>query len=210
MIAHLTGFVLNKTTASVILETAGIGYEVFVPLSTFYKLPAESGKASLHIYTHVREDALALFGFHTRLEKNIFIMLISVSGIGPKLALNILSGIGPQDLLDAIARGDSLRLQAIPGVGKKTAERIALELKDRAAKAMGQEEAIVLPKHGEEDRQLLDDALSALLNLGYSPKVAKPALEKARRQSTGPTLDNMTPENPTLENLIRDALKVLA
>ncbi|MBW2142880.1 MAG: Holliday junction branch migration protein RuvA, partial [Deltaproteobacteria bacterium] len=139
MIAHLKGSVFRKTTESVIIDANGIGYEVFVPLSTFYNLPDEAGSVSLHIYTHVREDILALFGFHTKLEKNIFLMLIFVSGIGPKLALNILSGMGPQELLEAIARGDSLRLQAIPGVGKKTAERIALELKDRALKVLGQE-----------------------------------------------------------------------
>ena len=130
MIAHLTGQVFSKTTQSVLIDTGGIGYEVFVPLSTFYTLPEKNEKASLHIYTHVREDALLLFGFHSKLEKKLFLMLISVSGIGPKLAVNILSGIGPEELLGAIARGDTVRLRAIPGIGKKTAERIALELKE--------------------------------------------------------------------------------
>lgn len=200
MIAHLKGSVYRKTTESVIIDANGIGYEVFVPLSTFYNLPDEAGGASLHIYTHVREDILALFGFHTKLEKNIFLMLISVSGIGPKLALNILSGIGPQELLEAIARGDSLRLQAIPGVGKKTAERIALELKDRALKVLGQEKVPAPHVREGEGRQLLDDALSALLNLGYSAKSANPALEKARA----------TVKEMTLEGLIREALRILA
>jgi len=200
MIAHLKGSVFRKTTESVIIDANGIGYEVFVPLSTFYNLPDEAGSASLHIYTHVREDILALFGFHTKLEKNIFLMLISVSGIGPKLALNILSGMGPQELLEAIARGDSLRLQAIPGVGKKTAERIALELKDRALKVLGQEK-VPRPHIPEgKDRHLIDDALSALLNLGYSAKSANPALEKARS----------TVKEMTLEGLIRETLRILA
>jgi len=200
MIAHLKGSVFRKTTESVIIDANGIGYEVFVPLSTFYNLPDEAGSASLHIYTHVREGILALFGFHTKLEKDIFMMLIFVSGIGPKLAVNILSGIGPQELLEAIARSDSLRLQAIPGVGKKTAERISLELKDRALKVLGQEEAFALHIPEGEDRHLIDDALSALLNLGYSAKSAKPALEKARD----------TVREMTLEGLIREALRILA
>ena len=127
-------------------------------------------------------------------------MLISVSGIGPKLAINILSGIGPQELLEAIAHGDSVRLQAIPGVGKKTAERIVLELKDRALKVLGQEEVSVRHVAGEEDMHLIDDALSALLNLGYSAKFAKPALEKARSAT----------KEMTLEGLIRETLKILA
>ncbi len=200
MIAHLNGIVFRKTTGSVIIDANGIGYEVIVPLSTFYTLPDESERASLHIHTHVREDTLALFGFHTRLEKNIFLMLVSVSGIGPKLAINILSGIGPQELLEAIAYGDSVRLRAIPGVGKKTAERIALELKDRALKVLGQEDFPALDIPEGKDKRLVEDALSALLNLGYSAKSAKPALDKARSQI----------KDISLEGLIREALRVLA
>lgn len=200
MIAHLSGLVFRKTTESVIIDANGIGYKVIVPLSTFYKLPNEAERTNLHIHTHVREDTLALFGFHTRLEKNIFLLLIAVSGIGPKLAINILSGIGPQELLEAIARGDSVRLQAIPGVGKKTAERIALELKDRAMKILGQEEIPAPDISGGENNQLIDDALSALLNLGYSSKFAKPALDKARSAI----------KEITLEGLIREALRLLA
>lgn len=200
MIAHLSGLVFRKTTQSVIIDANGIGYEVIVPLSTFYNLPDEAGRADLHIHTHVREDTLALFGFHTRLEKDIFLMLISVSGIGPKLAINILSGIGPQELLEAIAHGNSVRLQAIPGVGKKTAERMSLELKDRALKVFGQEELPAPDIPEGEDKRRIDDALSALLNLGYSPKFAKPALEKARTST----------KEMTLEGLIREALRLLA
>ncbi|RLC30553.1 MAG: Holliday junction branch migration protein RuvA [Deltaproteobacteria bacterium] len=200
MIAYIKGSVFRKTTQSVIIDANGIGYEVFIPLSTFYTLPDESGQAGLHIYTHVREDTLALYGFHTSLEKDIFMMLFSVSGIGPKLAVNILSGMGPRELLEAIAGGDSIRLQAIPGVGKKTAERIALELKDRALKVLGRQKESLPPIPEGEDKRLIDDALSALLNLGYTAKTAKPALEKAR----------LSFEQITLESLIREALRILA
>ncbi|HBF42721.1 MAG TPA: Holliday junction branch migration protein RuvA [Desulfobacteraceae bacterium] len=200
MIAYLRGQLFAKTTQSVIIETGGIGYEVFVPLSTFYALPENEEDVSLYIYTYVREDALLLFGFHSKLEKTLFLMLTSVSGIGPKLSLNILSGIGPKELLEAIAHGDAIRLQAIPGVGKKTAERIALELKDRATKVLGNEEISPVPVLEEGDRRLTDDALSALLNLGYSPKSAKMAIEKARS-----VIKEMT-----LEGLIRESLRVLA
>ena len=200
MIAYLTGQLFRKTTQSVIIEAGGIGYEVFVPLSTFYTLPEKDEKVSLHIYNHVREDALLLFGFQTKLEKDLFLMLISVSGIGPKLSVNILSGIGPQELLGAIASGDTVRLRAIPGVGKKTSERIALELKDRACKLLDEEEVALPPALEGEEKGLVDDALSALLNLGYSPKAAKMAIEKAR-----PLIQEVN-----LEGLIREALKVLA
>ncbi|SPD72026.1 Holliday junction ATP-dependent DNA helicase RuvA [uncultured Desulfobacterium sp.] len=200
MIAHLHGVLLKKTTESVIIDIAGVGYEVFVPLSTFYKLPEETVEASLHIYTHVREDALSLFGFHTILEKDIFLMLISVSGIGPRLANNILSGMGPQDLLDAIARGDSVRLQAIPGLGKKTSERIVLELKERAVKVYGKKDVPAIHVAGVKEKRLFDDALSALVNLGYTVKTAKPALEKAASAV----------KETTLEALIRESLRILS
>lgn len=200
MIAHLSGQLFKKTTQSVIIDTGGIGYEVFVPLSTFYALPETDERVNLHIFTHVREDALVLFGFHTRLEKDIFLMLISVSGIGPKLSVNILSGIGPQELLDAMARGDAVRLQAIPGVGKKTAERIALELKDRASRIIGREEIPLAAVPEGEDKRLIDDSLSALLNLGYSQKSAGQAIEKARS-----VIKEMS-----LEGLIKEALRILA
>ena len=183
-----------------IIEAGGIGYEIFVPLSTFYTLPEKDETVNLHIYTHVREDALLLFGFQTKLEKDLFLMLISVSGIGPKLSVNILSGIGPHELLGAIASGDTVRLQAIPGVGKKTAERIALELKERACRLLDMEEVAPAPALEAEEKGLVDDALSALLNLGYSKKSAKGAVEKARPADTG----------MTLEGLIREALKILS
>ena len=200
MIAHLNGILLQKSTQSVIIDNSGIGYEVVVPLSTFYALPENDERVSLHIHTHVREDALILFGFQTVLEKDIFLMLISVSGIGPKLATNILSGIGPDDLLEAMAHGDALRLQSIPGVGRRMAERIALELRDKALRVRGDLGAPPARIVSSEDRKVFDDALSALLNLGYPAKSARSAVEKALTHV----------EDVKLEGLIKEALRILA
>ncbi|MBN1847381.1 MAG: Holliday junction branch migration protein RuvA [Deltaproteobacteria bacterium] len=200
MIAHLKGILFKKTPGSMIIDNGGIGYEVFVPLSTFYALPDEAEKVSLHIYTHVREDALVLFGFQTTLEKKIFTLLIAVSGIGPRLAINILSGIGPSELLEAIAGGDAVRLQAIPGVGKKTAERIVLELKDKAQKIKGGVELTQTLITSDPDKRILDDAASALMNLGYPAKSARSAVDK--------TVSQM--KEPKLEEVIKEALKFLA
>lgn len=200
MIAHLSGNLFKKTTQAVIIDAGGIGYEVLVPLSTFYALPEKNERVSLHIYTHVREDTLCLFGFHTKIEKNLFLMLTSVSGIGPKLSVNILSGIGPRDLLEAIAGRDTVRLQSIPGVGKKTAERIALELKDRASRLVTEQQLPAPSVPEGDDKNLLDDALSALLNLGYSPKSAKVAVERARSVA----------REMTLEGLITESLRIMA
>jgi Holliday junction DNA helicase RuvA len=200
MIANLCGLLARKTTQSVVIDIGGIGYEIFVPLSTYYTLPEKDERVSLHVYTHVREDAFLLFGFQTELEKKLFMMLISVSGIGPKLAVNVLSGIGPEDLIRAIATGDALRLQSIPGVGRKTAERIALELKDKALQSMGEYQTSPPATSEEQSSPMVNDAMSALVNLGYSPKPAKAAVEKARS----------TMQRASLENLIKGALKVLA
>jgi holliday junction DNA helicase RuvA len=200
MIAHLNGILLAKTPQSIIIDVGGVGYEASVPLSTFYALPEPNERVGLLIHTHVRDDALVLFGFHTPMEKDLFLMLISVSGIGPKLAVNILSGIGPRELLEAMAGGDALRLQAIPGVGKKTAERIALELKDRASKALGDGERPRTPALKGGERGIEDDALSALVNLGYTAKAARLAVDRAR-SGMGQV---------TLEGLIREALRTLS
>lgn len=200
MIAHLKGILFKKTTQSIIIDVGGVGYEVSVPLSTFYSLPETDESVSLRIHTHVKDDSLTLFGFNTSLEKTLFLMLVSVSGIGPKLSVNILSGMGPQDLLEAIAHGDAMRLQAIPGIGKKTSERIALELKDRAFKALGEMDISPMPIAKGEDRLTMDDALSALMNLGYSPKSAKMAMERAKSRV----------KDMTLEDLIREALRILS
>ena len=200
MIAHLKGVLFRKTTQSIIIDVRGVGYEVSVPLSTFYSLPEIDENVSLKIHTHVKDDSLTLFGFNTSLEKTLFLMLVSVSGIGPKLSVNILSGMGPQDLLEAIAHGDAIRLQAIPGIGKKTAERIALELKDRASKALGEMDISPMPVSRVKDRVIIEDTLSALMNLGYSPKSAKLAIEKAKSRV----------KEMALEDLIRESLRILS
>jgi Holliday junction DNA helicase RuvA len=200
MISHLSGTLFEKSTQSIIIQVGGVGYEVFVPLSTFYALPEKQEPVSLHIHTHVREDALVLFGFSTTLEKSLFLMLVSVSGIGPKLSANILSGIGSEELLRAIATGDAHRLQAIPGIGKKTAERIALELKDRAAALSDDAKMPPLETPGSLTEQRMEDTLSALINLGYSAKMAKAAIDKAKIRVT----------DQSLEALIKESLKILA
>ncbi len=200
MISHLSGTLFEKSTQSIIVDVGGVGYEVFVPLSTYYTLPEHHGPVNLHIHTHVRDDALVLFGFHTKLEKSLFLMLVSVSGIGPKLSANILSGMGPEDLLRAIATGDADRLRAIPGIGKKTAERIALELKERAARFSDDAEMPPVPTGEKLTERLMEDALSALINLGYSAKVAKTAIEQAKSRV----------KDTTLEALIKESLKIMA
>jgi Holliday junction DNA helicase RuvA len=200
MIAHLTGILFSKNPQSIIVDTAGVGYQIFIPLSTFYQLPDEMEKVSLHVYTHVREDMLQLFGFQTEIEKKTFSLLISVSGIGPKLALSILSGIGLGDLLSAIVRADSERITAVPGVGKKTSQRITLELKEKASYLS--EEIEVPPKEKVEikNKEIFDDALSALINLGYPSNSAKRAIENVLRK------DNEI----NLETLLKEALRSLA
>ena len=199
MIAHIKGHLQKKSTSAIIIDNGGIGYEVITPLSTFYTLPEEGEEISLHVHTHVREDALILFGFITELEKTIFKLLISVSGIGPKLGVNILSGIGPEELLNAISSGDVAKLQSIPGVGKKTAERLALELKDKARKAVDDREVQPSLTSIRQDKGIFDDALSALVNLGYPSKAANSAVEKA--------FANV--KEPTLEGVIKEALRLL-
>jgi Holliday junction DNA helicase RuvA len=177
VIAHLRGRILEKHPNRVVVDVSGVGYDVFVPLSTFYGLGDVGGDVALRIHTHVREDALVLYGFATGLEQDLFERLISISGIGPKLALAVLSGIEPLDLMRAIERGDVARLTNIPGVGKKTSERIVLELKDRLprvpAAAAGDGGASGAPSPVSED------VLSALMNLGYHRPLAEKAVAAA-------------------------------
>ena len=169
MIAHLRGTLMQKDPARVVVDVHGVGYEVCVPLTTFTALPDPGSEVSIDIHTHVREDVIALYGFSTRRERVIFEKLMTISGIGPKLAVTILSGGSVEELAGAIKRGDLARLTAIPGVGKKTAERIILELKDKL-----QEFTEASPKEGVEI-----DVLSALENLGYSRALAESALGRA-------------------------------
>jgi Holliday junction DNA helicase RuvA len=178
VIAFLRGRIFEKQPNRIVVDVDGVGYDVSVPLSTFYGLGDAGSAITLRIHTHVREDALALYGFATRLEQDLFERLIGVSGIGPKLALAVLSGIEPADLMRAIERGDIGRLTAIPGVGKKTAERIVLELRDRLPVTPITEHA------GAPASELRDDLLSALINLGYHRPLAERAVETVLKRST--------------------------
>ena len=199
MIALLTGQIAHKSPDHLIIDVNGVGYRVMIPFSTYYELP-EEGTVSLHIHTSVREDAIQLFGFPDPAQRDLFQMMIAVSGIGPRLAMNILSGITPEDLAAALSRGDLARLVRIPGVGRKMAERMVLELKERILKAgftaaAGRGEAL------PEAAGMEDDVLSALLNLGYKEAAAKSALEKAAREVAEPA---------TLDGLLKGALKILS
>jgi Holliday junction DNA helicase RuvA len=175
VIAHLSGTLFEKHPNRLIVDVAGVGYEVFVPFSTFYGVGEPGGAVALRIHTHVREDALTLYGFGTALEQELFEKMIGVSGIGPKLALAVLSGIEPEELVRAVEGADVARLTAIPGVGKKTSERIVLELKDRLPKRP-------LPGAGAAappPLKLRDEVLSALINLGYHRPLAERAVDAA-------------------------------
>ena len=175
MIGFLRGTVLEKAPDRLLVDVHGVGYELRVPLSTFYQMGEPGAPVALHVHTHVREDALQLFGFLTSLEQQVFERLIDVSGIGPKLAIAVLSGIEPADFVAAVARQDVARLTRVPGVGKKTAERIVLELRDRLAKL-----AVPAAGSGPEasaSNRLRDDLISALVNLGYHRVAANKALD---------------------------------
>ena len=175
MIAHLRGTILEKHPNRVVVDVGGVGYDVAVPLSTFYGLGDDGAAVSLRVHTHVREEAIALFGFATALELDLFERLIGISGIGPKVGLAVLSGIETAELVGAIERGDLARLTAIPGVGKKTSERIVLELKDRLPKTS----VSTAPNMGIAQPTLRDDLLSALTNLGYHRPLAEKAVDAA-------------------------------
>jgi len=175
MIGHLRGQLLLKKPSLALVEVQGVGYEVHIPLTTFYELPESGEEVALLIHTHVREDALLLFGFISRQEKDFFLKLLSVGGIGPKLALTILSGGKVEELAQAIVSGELIRLTSIPGVGKKTAERMILELKSHASTFLLPEQAGVLPRPPGADL-LQEDILSALVNLGYPRGGAERAL----------------------------------
>lgn len=185
MIAHLHGRVYEKHPNRIILDVGGIGYDVLVPLSTYYVCGDPGTELSLRIHTHVREDQLALFGFSTALELSMFELLIAVSGIGPKLALSVLSGIEPRDLVGAIQRNDLVRLTAIPGVGKKTAERICVELRDRLPKAVAAQGTPESPAD-----TLRDDLASALVNLGYHRQNLDRVLQKVLASSSNARFDD--------------------
>jgi len=196
VIAQLRGRILEKQPNRIVVDVNGVGYDVSVPLSTFYGLGDTGSEIALRIHTHVREDALNLYGFGTRLEQDLFERLISISGIGPKVALAVLSGIEPPELVKAIERADLARLTAIPGVGKKTSERIVVELRDRLPKATIPEETGVKGTAPV----LRDDVLSALVNLGYHRPLAEKAVDRAVAATPG----------ADFERTLRQALRELA
>jgi Holliday junction DNA helicase RuvA len=194
MIARLIGVLEEKTPEQLLVDVHGVGYQVFVSLQTFYRLPALHERVSLHIYTHLREDALQLFGFSDEKEKTSFLLLKGVSGIGPRLALNILSGIPVAELENALRASDVTRLVAVPGVGKKTAERLVIELREKVGAL---EDG--LPGVSGEQAAFSAEATSALVNLGYRRAEAEKAVREAlRRGST------------SIADLIRDALRSLS
>lgn len=200
MIAHLRGSLQSKSPRSLILDVNGVGYEVTVPLTTFYELPDLGSTVSFHIHTHVRENALQLYGFRTPQEKEVFVRLMGVNGIGPRLAINILSGISAGELVATVRQEDVARLTVIPGVGRKTAERIIVELRDKLAGLdIAGESDLAAPQR--TSTAILDDALSALLNLGYKRAMAQRAIEQACK---------LLQMNITLESVLQECLRSLA
>lgn len=198
MIALLTGRLAHKSPEFIILDVQGVGYRVQIPFSTYYDLPEENSATTLHIFTHVKEDAINLYGFRSLPEKNMFQHLISVSGIGPKLGTNILSNIDVADLAGAITAGNLARLSAIPGIGKKTAERLILELREKLrtfqlSSPPAEREAAAAPA-----ASVIDDVTSALINLGYKEAQVKKALA-----------DVVHGQEDSVETVLKQALKLL-
>jgi len=193
MIAYLKGTLIHKTPGQVVVETGGVGYAAAIPVSSYIRLGEVGGTVELFIHTHLSDDALALFGFISQDEKAMFLKLIGISGIGPKLAMNILSGIGPGDLEDAVRAGDVARISLVPGIGKKTALRITMELQDKLEK---KEKLLAATASPEKD-----DLLSALLNMGFRSKEAERAVDQTIAANKPGT---------EFEKLLRDCLKRLA
>jgi Holliday junction DNA helicase RuvA len=194
MIAHLSGVLAEKTPEQLVVDVQGVGYQVLVSLQTFYRLPALRERVSLHIHTHLREDALLLYGFLEEKEKASFLLLKGVTGIGPRLALNILSGIPVDELENALRASNVSRLVAVPGVGKKTAERLVIELREK----VGSLESGV-PGGGAEHSALSEEAVSALVNLGYRRAEAEKVVRDALRRGAA-----------SIADLIREALRSLS
>jgi holliday junction DNA helicase RuvA len=203
MIAFLSGKLLAKHPGTVILDVQGVGYEVAIPLSTFYELGEVEADVQLHIYTHVREDALQLFGFRTRRERELFMQLISVSGVGAKMAIAMLSAMSTDEIILAIRTENLAKLTAIPGVGRKTAERLVIELRDKVMKMLAPETETAALSDAREKQEVdlvYDDALSALLNLGYQRSAAEKALKSAVNEGS----------ELTVQKLLRRSLQLLA
>jgi Holliday junction DNA helicase RuvA len=198
MIAQIRGRLIHKEPGSVVVEANGLGYRVFVSLTTFYEIPDLEQTVILHTHTHVREDAIQLFGFSSPLEKELFQILIGVTGIGPRLALNILSGITPKELLHSLDQRDMNRLQSVPGIGRKMAERMVVDLQEKARK-IGNRVALA-PSGPRPTDGLAEDVISALLNLGYKKGQAEKAVEMVFRRDP----------NLVLETALKESLRILA
>jgi len=205
MIAHLSGTLLSKQATAVILDVGGVGYEVTIPLSTFYDLEEPGSEVQLRIYTHVREDALQLYGFRTARERELFLKLISVSGIGPRLGITLLSGMSADEMIASIRTNNLARLTLIPGIGRKTAERLVIELRDKVAALSSpelEEELGAKPAASPEPTvdSVRADALSALLNLGYQRSAAEKAIAAMVSEN----------EDVSVESVLRGSLRKLA
>ena len=192
MIAKLTGKLDQKQPNTIIIDVGGVGYEVTIPVSTFYELGEPGSDVSLRIHTNVREDAIQLFGFWTAREKELFLRLTSVSGIGPKLAITMLSGMAAAELISAIRNNDIARLTTVPGVGRKTAERLVVELRDKLAKMTfeeGEPESVVAHAAGGDEEAIREDTTAALMSLGYPKAVAEKAVASALREEGARTIE---------------------
>jgi Holliday junction DNA helicase RuvA len=200
MIAFLSGKLLDKQANTVIIDVGGVGYEVSIPLSTFYELGENGSEIQLRIYTHVREDAIQLFGFKSERERDLYLKLISVQGIGARSGITLLSGMSADEIIGAIRSNNLVKLTSIPGVGKKTAERLVIELRDKiddVSAGDGKRAGAATETSGDS---VFDDALSALVNLGYQRNAAEKALKQAMQEGT---------EN-TVQRLLRRGLQILA
>jgi Holliday junction DNA helicase RuvA len=192
LIAKLTGKLDQKQPNTIIIDVGGVGYEVTIPVSTFYELGEPGSDVSLKIHTNVREDAIQLFGFRTAREKELFLRLTSVSGIGPKLAITMLSGMAAAELISAIRNNDLARLTTIPGVGRKTAERVVVELRDKLAKITfdeGEAEFVAARAAGTDEESIREDTAAALMSLGYPKAVAEKAVSSALREEGARTIE---------------------
>ncbi len=190
MIANLRGTLISKRPGQVVLDVGGVGYKVLIPLSTYYDLDGEGSTVAFRIHTHVREDTISLFGFLTETEELLFQKLISVAGVGPALALKVLSGLEPSDLVEAIRRSDLRRLGTIPGVGKKTAERVALELKDKMPELVAEATlSTTEATKASPETALIDDLVSALVNLGYQRSQVDKSVRETLRDEVNPSFE---------------------
>ena len=201
MIAFLSGKLLDKQANTVIIDVGGVGYEVSIPLSTFYELGDAGTDVQLRIYTHVREDAIQLFGFKTERERELYLKLISVQGIGARSGITLLSGMSADEIISAIRSNNLIKLTSIPGVGKKTAERLVIELRDKINDVpAGDGDGAVVTTSEAAGESVFEDALSALVNLGYQKNAAEKALKQAMQDGT----------EASVQKLLRRGLQILA